>query len=210
MARRILVVDDEPRLLAAVAACLRNEGYDVETARSGKDALLAVSKSLPDLLVSDVKMPVMDGYQLASHLRSTPRTELIPIVFLTVRNELTDRLEGFRVGVDAYLIKPFEPKELIAVVANILRRIERTHDSIVSLVALETIDQFDGGFHDEDLTPAEMWVAHHIAEGLSNKEIAKLRNLSVRTIENHIRHILGKKQFTNRVEIARIVLERKR
>jgi DNA-binding NarL/FixJ family response regulator len=209
MAQRILVVDDEPRLLSAVAACLRNEGYDVDAARSAKDALVIMSKALPDLIVSDVRMPVVSGYQFAAHIRATPRTELIPIVFLTVKDQLQDRLEGFRLGVDAYLTKPFEPKELIAVVANILRRIDRTHVSIAGLVGTETAP-IDIEFHDDALTAAEEWVAERVAEGLSNKEIAKLKNLSVRTVENHIRSILRKKRFSNRVEIARVVFEGRR
>ena len=208
MAHRILLVDDEPKLLTAVAAFLRNKGYDVETARSAKDALIAMSRTLPDLIVSDVRMPVMSGYQFAAHIRATPRTELIPIVFLTVKDELQDRLEGFRIGIDAYLTKPFEPRELAAVIANILHRIDRTHASIADLVGSEP-GEIEIEFHDEDLTPAEIWIAERVAEGLSNKEIAKLRDLSVRTAEIHISRILAKKKFVNRVEIARVVLERR-
>jgi DNA-binding NarL/FixJ family response regulator len=130
-------------------------------------------------------------------------------VFLTVKDELQDRLEGFRLGVDAYLTKPFEPKELIAVVANILRRIDRTHVSIAGLVGTEP-GPVNMEFHDDGLTAAEEWVAERVAECLTNREIAKLRKLSVRTVENHISSILSKKRLANRVEIARIVLESKR
>ncbi|HWS52870.1 MAG TPA: response regulator, partial [Pyrinomonadaceae bacterium] len=116
MSKRLLVVDDEPNLLRAVAACLRGEGFDVVTARGGAEALVRVAETVPDLVVSDIRMPGMDGYQLARQLRASPRTALTPVVFLTAKDETADRIEGFRTGVDAYLTKPFEPDELVAVI----------------------------------------------------------------------------------------------
>ena len=207
MSKRLLVVDDEPNLLRAVAAILRAEGYDVTTARSGAEALVRVAESLPDLIVSDVRMPGVDGHQLARQLRSSSRTELVPIVFLTAKDETADRVAGFRSGVDAYLTKPFEPDELTAVIAGILRRVERTHAGIARLVGSAPGEP--ERFHDEALTEAEERVASAVARGLSNKEIAAEFEISVRTVENHISHILSKKNFTNRVEIARHVMARR-
>lgn len=206
MSKRLLIVDDEPNLLRAVAACLGAEGYEVDTARSGEEALVRVAQSLPDLIVSDVRMPRMDGYALARLLRSNPRTDLVPIVFLTAKDESTERIAGIRSGVDAYLTKPFEPDELLAVIENILRRVERTHAEIARLIntnARQTV-----AFTDEDLTEAEERIAASVALGMSNKEIAANLEISVRTVENHISHILAKKNFDNRVEIARYVLGR--
>jgi len=207
MSERLLLVDDEPNLLRAVAAMLREEGYEVTTARNGREALVHVAKSVPDLIVSDIRMPVMDGYQLARSLRGAPHTSLVPVVFLTAKGETGDRIEGFRTGVDAYITKPFEPEELLAVIRNILNRVERTHAQIARLVGAE--DEKPAFARDEGLTDAEWRVAGAVARGLSNKEIAAELEISVRTVENHISHILSKKGFTNRVEIARHVLERK-
>lgn len=208
MSKRLLVIDDEPNLLLAVAACLRAGGYDVVTARSGREALLQLAESVPDLVVSDVRMPGMDGYQLARQLRGSPRTALVPIVFLTAKDATSDRVEGFRSGVDAYLTKPFEPEELIAVVNGILNRVERTHSEIARLVGA-TVEEEVPQFQDEALTEAETRVAEAVSRGLSNKEIAAELEISVRTVENHISHILDKKNFSNRVEIARFVLEQR-
>ncbi len=77
----------------------------------------------------------MDGYKLARQLRASERTSLVPIVFLTAKDETADRIEGFRAGIDAYLTKPFEPDELLAVVNAILNRVERTHSQIARLVS---------------------------------------------------------------------------
>jgi len=208
MIKRLLVVDDDPGLLRAVAETLRAEGYEVTTARRGADALVSIAESLPDLIVSDIRMPGMDGYELVRNLRASARTKLIPIVFLTAKDETTDRIAGFRSGVDAYLTKPFEPDELVAVVANILKRVESTHAEIARLFGRTDLSEQEP-VRDEDLTDAEWRVAEAVARGLSNKEIAAEFNLSLRTIEGHISRILDKKYFSNRVEIARYVLERK-
>jgi len=209
MSKRLLVVDDEPNLLRAVAACLRGEGFDVVTARGGAEALVRVAETVPDLVVSDIRMPGMDGYQLARQLRASPRTALTPVVFLTAKDETADRIEGFRTGVDAYLTKPFEPDELVAVIRSILSRVERTHAEIARLVGASQSEAAQAApFHDEALTEAEERVAEAVARGLSNKEIAAEFGISVRTVENHISHVLAKKGFGNRVEIARYVLDR--
>lgn len=206
MQKRLLIVDDEPNLLRAVEACLRAEGFEVATARSGHDALVHVAQTVPDLIVSDIRMPGMSGFELARQLRNSPRTALVPVVFLTAKGETVDRIEGFRAGVDAYFTKPFVPDELVAVIKNILSRVERTHAQIAKLInsaKKETVP-----FHDENLTEAENRIATAVARGLTNKEIAAQMQISIRTVENHISHILDKKHFSNRVEIARYVIER--
>jgi DNA-binding NarL/FixJ family response regulator len=207
MAKRLLVVDDDPGLLLAVSETLRADGYDVKTARRGAEALTIVAQSLPDLIISDIRMPGMDGYQLVKHLRSDPRARLVPIVFLTAKDETADRIQGFRLGVDAYLTKPFEPQELGAVVTSILQRVERTHSGLARLFGEKEPDEFR---RDEDLTDAEWRVAEAVARGLSNKEIAAQLNLSLRTVEGHISRILDKKNLSNRVELALDIAGRKR
>ncbi|HKP68767.1 MAG TPA: response regulator transcription factor [Pyrinomonadaceae bacterium] len=208
MSRRILIVDDEPNLLTAIAAVLRGEGFEVATARNGKDALLQLAKSLPDLIVSDIRMPIMDGYKLARQLRLAPHTELIPIIFLTAKDETEDRIEGFRSGIDVYLTKPFEPEELIAVIQNIVSRVERTRTAI-TLLAGDTFRPDERSIPDEDLTDAEWRIADLVAQGLTNKDIGEKLGISIRTVENHIGRILSKKSFSNRVEIARHVLSKR-
>ena len=208
-ARRLLVLDDEPNLLRAVSACLSAEGFNVMTARTVEDALACVAQTVPDLLISDIRMPGKDGYSLVRQLRSSARTRLIPVVLLTAKDQTVDRIAGFRAGVDAYVTKPFEPEELLAIIDSILDRVQRTQGEIARLIATSTNDD---QIHiiDEDLTEAEHQIAAAVARGLSNKEIAAEFVISVRTVETHISHILTKKRFANRVEIARYVFEQKR
>lgn len=205
MSKRLLVVDDEPKLLRAVAVDLQGEGYEVMTARSGAEALVAVAQKTPDLIISDIRMPVMDGYEFARRLRGTESTALIPIVFLSAKDQTKDRIEGFRAGVDAYLTKPFEPDELLAVIAGILRRVETTRGQIAKIIGGEEIERTNEKFYDEELTDTEMRIAEAVSRGLANKEIAQEFKVSVRTVEHHIRNILSKKNFSNRVEIALFV-----
>src|ERR1043165_9025515 len=207
MPKRLLIVDDEPNLLRALEALLNAEGFEVTTARSGPDALVKLAQGVPDLIFSDIRMPGMGGLELARQLRDSSRTALVPIIFLTAKGESEDRIEGFRAGVDAYLTKPFVPDELLALINNILSRVERTHAEIAKLMGRS--EKEEPGFHDEGLTEAENRIATSVARGLSNKEIATEMQISVRTVENHISHILDKKRFNNRVEISCYVLEKR-
>lgn len=212
MKKRLLVVEDDFRLRQAINVCLTKAGYDVAAARDGDDALVQIAATIPDLIVSDVMMPGTDGFSLAAAVRANPRTDLIPLVFLTAKDTSADRISGFRAGVDAYLVKPFEPEELVAVIENILNRIARTHtriarqphDADASVAAEKDFPVFGA----PDLTDAEERVARLVARTLSNKEIAAQLGVSVRTVEMHISNILAKMGWSNRVEIARFIIER--
>lgn len=205
MLKEVLVVEDDPESLEILARFLELEGFRVRRAENGADALKQILTSVPDLILSDVKMPKCDGYKLVRQIRSNPRTELLPIILITALDEKPDRIEGFRTGADAYITKPVDLDELKAVVENILARVERTRIRYAELIDLETARGLNARL--EDLTETENRVAGAVARGLTNKEIAAEFNNSVRTIENHISRILAKKNLSNRVEIARLVLE---
>ncbi len=215
MKKRLLIVEDNFRLLSVIAVYLEKAGYEVMTARDGGDALLKLAETIPDLIVSDIMMPGIDGFAFAASVRASPRTDLIPIVFLTAKDRREDRIGGFKAGVDAYLVKPFEPEELVAVIENILSRVARTHQRVARthIAAAENEKTKNAANEtsqtpDSPLTEAEERVARLVAKTLSNKEIAAQLNVSVRTVEMHISRILAKKSFSNRVEIARFVIQR--
>src|SRR3712207_1035664 len=107
MSHRLLVVDDDPNLLRALSMSLRVAGYETRTARNGTEALISLAEFAPDLIISDIRMPGMDGHKLVQHVRASQRTNLIPIIFLTAKDETADRVAGFKAGVDYYLTKPF-------------------------------------------------------------------------------------------------------
>ena len=117
---KILVIDDEPSILEVVSAYLRNEGYQVLTARDGASGLKAARAFKPDLLVLDIMLPGMDGLELLTRLR---RESDAYVILLTARSEETDKIVGLSLGADDYLTKPFSPRELVARVKAALRRL---------------------------------------------------------------------------------------
>jgi len=118
-AKSILVVDDEPRIAAIARDYLERAGYQVSIAGTGPDALAAARTGRPDLIVLDLGLPHMDGLDVTRALR---RHSNVPIIMLTARVDERDRLQGFEIGADDYITKPFSPRELVARVSSVLRR----------------------------------------------------------------------------------------
>src|SRR3954465_13966478 len=117
---RILVVDDEPNIADVVSMALRYQGFDVETAGNGREAIAAVNSYRPPLMVLDIMLPDMEGFEVARRL-GADRSE-VPIVFLTARDTTEDKIRGLTTGGDDYVTKPFSLEELVARIRTILRR----------------------------------------------------------------------------------------
>ena len=117
---RVLVVDDEPAVRAALERALRLDGYDVELAADGLEGLRAIASSPPDLVILDVLMPEVDGLDVSRRVRRAG--DRTPILMLTARDEVADRVRGLDAGADDYLVKPFALEELLARVRALLRR----------------------------------------------------------------------------------------
>lgn len=119
MTKTIMVVDDEKRLVSLVESYLHQEGYRVVTAYNGREALATARKENPDLIILDIMMPEMDGYEFVETYRREHQT---PIILLTARVEEQDHVIGLDLGADDYVTKPFRPRELMARVRSVLRR----------------------------------------------------------------------------------------
>jgi len=119
--RKILVVDDEDKIVEVVASYLEKEGYCVSTAYTGREALDVFYREEPDLIVLDLMMPDMDGWEVCKKIRETSQ---VPVIMLTARSQVDDRVEGLSIGADDYVLKPFSPRELVARIRTILRRTE--------------------------------------------------------------------------------------
>ena len=120
MAKLVLAVDDEIPTLKLIQKALDTHGLEVATASNGAEALLAIQQRRPDLVILDVMMPVLDGFQTLRSLRENEATEHLPVIMLTARREDRDVTRGWATGADFYLTKPFEIKELLAVVDRLL------------------------------------------------------------------------------------------
>jgi two-component system alkaline phosphatase synthesis response regulator PhoP/two-component system response regulator VicR len=117
--KRILVVDDERHIVRLIQVNLERAGYQVATAFDGKEALKRVEEAKPDLIVLDVMMPYMDGFEVQKRLQADPNTRNIPVIMLTAKSQDADVFRGWASGVSAYLTKPFNPLELLTFVKRI-------------------------------------------------------------------------------------------
>ena len=126
-AKHVLIVDDEKRIREVVEYALQKDGYRVSTAADGLEALAAVDRDRPDLVVLDVMLPGLDGLSVCRKIRSQHQT---PILFLSARADEVDRIVGLELGGDDYLVKPFSPRELVARVRAVLRRFEAASSDV--------------------------------------------------------------------------------
>ncbi len=159
MPRKILVVDDEPKISQLVGDYLERAGYEVQVAQDGRTALSHARTDKPDLIVLDLGLPQMDGLDFTRELRKTSN---VPIIMLTARSEESDKLIGLELGADDYITKPFSPKELVARVRVIFRRIESVASTGAELIraadlVLDTyrLKVTAPGREIEELTPTE-------------------------------------------------------
>lgn len=218
---RVLLVDDEPGLREAVQAYLEDTGLQVTTAANAQQAFQVLSTADPNLIISDIMMPGMDGYQFLEKLRQLDAYRHLPVIFLTAKGMTVDRIQGYRSGVDAYLPKPFDPDELVAIVNNLIQRsqtanptaiIARELASLRQLLTTEsqpTVGSAPSHPHPPihvDFTPREQEVLEKVAEGLMNKEIAKQLQTSVRNVEKYVTRLLNKTGTSSRTELVRYAL----
>ena len=122
---KILIVEDDLDVAEMLNAYFRVQGYEVFTVNWGEDGVRAAQTVLPDLVILDIRLPDIDGYEVARRVRSDRRTNEIPIIFLTEKRERVDRLQGFEVGADDYITKPFDVQELRLRVRNALKRVSQ-------------------------------------------------------------------------------------
>jgi len=119
---RVLVVDDDPQVLKLLRVNFELEGYDVMTATNGEEALELVGRDTPDAVVCDVMMPGIDGLEVVRRLRAQPDTVALPLVVVSAKAQQADVRAGLALGADAYVTKPFDPSELLEVVAQLLAK----------------------------------------------------------------------------------------
>jgi DNA-binding response OmpR family regulator len=120
--KRVLVCDDDPVILRLLQVNLELEGYDVVTGRNGEEAVSLAAETTPDLVILDIMMPRLDGYQACEQIKSNDATRDIPVIFLSAKAQQSDIDKGEEFGVSAYLTKPFDPNELLSVVDRLLRQ----------------------------------------------------------------------------------------
>lgn len=197
----VLVVDDDATMQLALTRRLQDQGFDVVNATSGEEALELFTTKVADVVVSDVMMPGMNGFEFCHLLRSKPEGEMVPFIFLSSLGELTNRVQGHLLGADDYLVKPFSAQELIAKVKGAIARSQRLHS------ALERMVEKASNPTPLPLSPAEERVFWEVVQGFTNKQIGERLFLSPRTVQTHLSNMLTKLNLDNRSQIVRFAFE---
>ncbi|QQE63684.1 DNA-binding response regulator [Leptolyngbya sp. BL0902] len=229
----VLLAEDDEGTRLSICDYLELEGYSVVLASDGEMALQQVFDYQPQLIITDIGMPYLDGYTLIQKVRQHPAFRLLPVVFLTAHNQMQDRIRGYQVGCDAYLPKPFDLQEIGAIVRNLLERSQLIQSAWIQQVALQTAQQraMEAEAHalkteaearsaassastvcipppdlGPDLTPREQDVLILLSDGLSNAQIGDRLFLSPRTVEKYVSSLLRKTDTSNRSELLRFAI----
>jgi len=207
----ILIADDDPGICLAVSDYLELSGYSVISAQNGKEALSLLQSYRPHLLISDIRMPIVDGYELVRQVRQRPEFRLLPVIFLTERRSTHERIRGYQAGCDLYLPKPFEMEELAAVIRNLLERSQIVQSDLEFSRSQESESHHSSKQNSQHLsfefTKREQQVLELLATGLSNIDIGGKLHLSHKTIEKYVSSLLRKTETSNRAELIRLALE---
>jgi len=218
----ILIADDDIGTSLSISDYLDLSGYHVITADNGIDALSMLEKHHPDLLVTDIMMPLMNGYELVRRVRQLSAFRLLPVILLTARTKIQERILGYQSGCDLYLPKPFELEELAAAIRNLLERsqiiqsecrfiyqdnnrnltytkAENGHISVSTQVQISQVLT--------PLTVREKEVLDLLTHGFSNVEIGNHLHLSPRTVEKYVSSLLRKTETSNRAELVRFAIK---
>jgi len=216
--KKILIVEDEVDILSLIDWHLQAEGYATQTAKDGTKGLSKAMEELPDMILLDIMLPGMDGLEVCKALKRNPKTDKIPVVMLTARGEEVDRIVGFEIGADDYIVKPFSPRELILRIRAIFKRYE-----------IETPEQPRVTFQDLvlDLESHRAWIGKEeitltvtefklLLELLQNKGKVRTRDQLLnrvwgyqfegyaRTVDTHIRRLRQKiRTYSDAIETVR-------
>jgi two-component system phosphate regulon response regulator PhoB len=209
---RVLVVEDEPDIAALIAYQLTREGFRVETAGTGPEALQAISRDIPDLVVLDRMLPGLSGDEVLQRLKQESATSNIPVLVLTAKREQEDRIKGFELGADDYLTKPFSPRELVLRVQAILRRVHEAGMTAGGRILKAGPVRMDLGSHqvtlsgeEVNLTPTEFRLLQALMERRGRTQSRQQllekawdvephasERIQTRTVDMHVRRLRGK------------------
>ncbi len=218
----ILVADDDLGTRLSISDYLDLSGYRVITVDNGLDAFAMVEKCHPDLMVTDIMMPRMNGYELVRRVRQQSAFRLLPVILLTARTKTQERILGYQSGCDLYLPKPFELEEIAAAIRNLLARSQIIQSECRFFhqeeISVSTYTKEENGHisvstqlqNSQILTPLtarEKEVLELLTHGFSNAEIGNHLHLSPRTVEKYVSSLLRKTETCNRAELVRFAIK---
>jgi DNA-binding NarL/FixJ family response regulator len=203
---KILIIEDDTQTRENLSLILEMEGFDVVAAADGPAGIAAVERENPELVLCDVSMPGLDGYEVLRRLRLNPGFATLPFIFLTARGERQDQRKGMNLGADDYLCKPCETDELLQAMRVRLER-SRTSNAALPNADWLTTPGSARPLESLGLTPREAEVLLWIVQGKANSDIGVILGMSEKTVKIHVGHILEKLNVENRTSAARCALE---
>ena len=217
---RLLIIEDDQSLTDVLAYNLQNAGYKVAIARDGQDGIHQAKHRVPDLIILDLMLPVVDGLEVCRQLRRAPETSEVPIIMLTARGEEQDKLRGLDMGADDYLTKPFSPQELLARLRAVIRRTQPAR--LKEVLTFDTI-VMDQGSHRVtrgdrlvELAPTEFRLLRHFLqypgrvfsrEQLLDAVWGREKDIETRTVDVHIRRLRKALNEADESNVIRTVRE---
>ena len=219
MSKHVLLVEDEPDLNETISFNLDSEGYEVASVFNGKDALKAIEKKKPDLILLDLMLPDMSGLEICRELRSSKKTKKIPIMMVTAKGEEVDRIVGFELGADDYIVKPFSIREFMLRVSAMLKRTDNKTDADEDLITFDSLE-IDLAAHrvkldDQEisLTAKEFALLQYLTERMGRVQTRDAlldevwgynSEVTTRTVDTHVKRLRSKlKHVGSNIETVR-------
>nr|BED43152.1 Ycf29 protein [Pyropia sp. Myanmar_A]BED43349.1 Ycf29 protein [Pyropia sp. Myanmar_B]BED43546.1 Ycf29 protein [Pyropia sp. Myanmar_C] len=198
MSYNLMLVENDIVLSKAIQTYLRDQGFNVFIANNGLEAFQLAHQHKFDLIISDIMMPLVNGYELLDKLKKNKTLSKIPVIFLTAKGLTKDRIKGYDMGCYGYLSKPFAPEELVSIVKNLIAR-NVLQDSFVEKHDIST-QLKNNQIH---FTPRELSILKLVIDGLTNKEISTVLNTSIRNVEKYVSRLLRKTNVKNRTLLVK-------
>lgn len=204
--KKILLIDDDKNLCQLLSSYLFSCNFSVQSVHDIRNALVLMKEEKPDLVITDIMMQDLNGYDFIRLLNLNDYFVYIPVIFLTAKGMTHDRIKGYDLGCYAYLIKPFDPQELVAIINSILGHVDLLTNASILFSKSNNIvlhGQLCSSFH---FTPREKMILKFVLKGYMNKEIAIILNTSIRNVEKYVTRILRKTHTRNRVQLVRLFI----
>lgn len=204
--KKILLIDDDKNLCDLLSCYLLSCNFSVQSVHNIRHALVLMNKEKPDIVISDIMMSDLDGYDLIRLLSLNDDLVYTPVVFVTAKGMTYDRIRGYNSGCYGYLTKPFDPQELVAIINSVLSHIELFTQSSFNLCQSVRNDVSKDFYREFYFTAREESVLNLLLKGYMNKEIALNLNIGVRNVEKYVTRLLQKTNSRNRVDLIKLFI----
>nr|YP_009244654.1 hypothetical protein Ppul_041 [Pyropia pulchra]AMK96896.1 hypothetical protein Ppul_041 [Pyropia pulchra] len=201
MSYNLMLVENDIVLSKAIQEYLIDKGFNVYIANNGLEALNLANQYNLNLIISDIMMPLVNGYELLEKIQKTKALSKIPVIFLTAKGMTKDRIKGYDMGCYGYLSKPFDPEELVSLINNLMAR------NVLQDTSIEKCNNLQQSTYNKiRLTPREASILDLVIDGLTNKEISNILDTSIRNVEKYVSRLLQKTKMKNRTLLVKYSL----